>query len=106
MGPIIFQFEAGYISLIFVCTCSTNMVGAERQKLETSDSRSLEAELGNSESHKKDKRCLGRVCLPRLLDTRGIDFISDKPTLYCNYYMLRFQVGSNLKGHDWFRRNS
>ena len=38
--------------------------------------------LANSESHKKGKKRLRRVCLRRLLDTRGIDFISDKPTLY------------------------
>ena len=37
--------------------------------------------LANAESHKSDK-CLGRVCWRRLLDTRGIDFTSDKLTLY------------------------
>ena len=56
------------------------MVGAERQKLEISVSRSLEAELGKS--YKKYKKCLGRVCWRRLLGTRGIDFTSDKPILY------------------------
>ena len=38
--------------------------------------------LASSKSHKKDKKCLGWVCLRRLLATRGIDFISDKSTLY------------------------
>ena len=38
--------------------------------------------LANSESHKKDKKCLGRFCWRSLLNSRGIDFTSDKPTLY------------------------
>ena len=58
------------------------MVGAERQKLKISDSRSLEAELSNSELYEKDKKCLGRFCWQTLLNSRGIDFTSDKPVLY------------------------
>ena len=59
------------------------MVAAERQILEISDSRSLEVELGKLRiPQKKDKRCLGQLCLRRVLDTRGIDFISIKPTLH------------------------
>ena len=38
--------------------------------------------LANFESHKKEKKCLERVCWRRLLDTRGVNFTSDKPTLY------------------------
>ena len=38
--------------------------------------------LANSKFYKKGKKCLGRVCSQRLIDTRGINFISNKPTLY------------------------
>ena len=80
--------DYGVISLIFVCTWSTNMVGAEWNP----DHWKLG--LANFESHKKDKKRLGRFCWRSLLNSRGIDFTSDKPTLYWNYYMLRFHVES------------
>ena len=88
--PELWRLENDYggISLIFVCTWSTNMFGAER----TPDHWKLS--LANSESHKKDKKCLGWFCWRKLLNSRDIDFTSDKPTLYWNYYMLRFQVRS------------
>ena len=51
--------------------------------------------LTNSKFYKKGKKCLGRVCLQRLIDTRGINFISNKPTFVLK--LLYVKVSSGIK---------
>ena len=75
----------------FVCTWSTNMVGAEKQKLEISDSRSLKT----PNPIKKTRSALDKKWFT------CEDFISDKLikiSILSNLNLLKFQVGLKLNG--------